>query len=432
MDILAEGRYRLFLLSDFIRKGKIKKDLNDIKSVIENCTSSRFTTRRETILKKLLSHAVSTTPFYSNLKTTALSDFPVINKNIIRSNYCEFHSSSFNENNTIKVMTSGSTGTPLIIRQDARKRVRNTADTIYFAERGNFKIGNQLVFIKLWAEEVKKSRLMAWLQNVKMVNVTDLSDTYFASLIEELKKDKTEKGILGYVSALTQLCKYLDKIQSPAIACNVTSIIAISECLTDYCRTSMEKYFGVPVFSRYSNIENGIIAQQMPDSGTAYIINWASYVVEILDLHQDTPVRTGELGRIVITDLFNYSMPLIRYDTGDLGTMSINSIGELVLSTVQGRKLDTLYDTKGHVISSAIVWELEYYNNIKQFQLIQTGEKSYTFRLSIDKEFTEGNKLIQRFTTYFGEDATITIEETDEIPVLASGKRRLVVNQFRS
>jgi phenylacetate-CoA ligase len=193
----------------------------------------------------------------------------------------------------------------------------------------------------------------------------------------------------------------------------------------------MEKYFGVPVLSRYSNIENGIIAQQMPESGANYIINWASYFVEILDLENDTALEHGKPGRIVITDLFNYAMPLIRYDTGDIGSMGLDSNGNPVLTLIQGRKLDTIYNTKGEVFSSAIIWELEYYNNIKQFQLIQTGEKSYTFKLSVDGKFTESEKLVERFKNHLGLDALITIEEIDEIPVLASGKRRLVVNQFQ-
>ncbi len=431
MNVPAEIRYRLFWIKDLFRNREIKKHLRIIKSIIEHPVSEQTRKVKETALTKLLNHAVTTTYFYTNLKLwKSISDFPVINKNIVRSNFQDFTSAAFNENNTTKVMTSGSTGTPLTILQDVGKRARNTADTIYFAGRGNFKIGKKLIFIKLWAEEVKKSNFTAWLQNIRMVNVTDLSDAYFASLIEELKNDKSQKGILGYVSALTQLCKYLDKTNSPPIACNITSIIAISECLTDYCKTSMEKYFGVPVMSRYSNIENGIIAQQVPERGNEYLINWASYYVEILDLEQDIPLNAGELGRIVITDLFNYSMPLIRYDTGDLGSMSMSSAGDLVLDTIQGRKLDTIFDTNGRVISSAVVWELEYYNQIKQFQLIQTSQKSYTFKLSLDEKFREGEKLIDRFKTYFGDDALITIEETNEIPVLSSGKRRLVVNQF--
>ena len=56
-------------------------------------------------------------------------------------------------------------------------------------------------------------------------------------------------------------------------------------------------------------MENGIIAQQSIDSNN-YIINWASYYVEILKLDKDTPVEQGEIGRIVVTDLYNYKTAL--------------------------------------------------------------------------------------------------------------------------
>src|SRR5690606_3500440 len=110
--------------------------------------------------------------------------------------------------------------------------------------------------------------------------------------------------------------------------------------LTDYLRYEGEKYFGCKILSRYSNIENGIIAQQTLTEPSDFTINHASYYVEILDMIRDEPVPYGHLGRIIITDYFNDAMPLIRYDTGDLGIMEskiYNGVEKLVLSKIEGR-----------------------------------------------------------------------------------------------
>ena len=98
----------------------------------------------------------------------------------------------------------------------------------------------------------------------------------------------------------------------------------MSEGLDAIGKSEIEQAFKTKVFSRYSNVENGIIAQQTDKSFDYYFINSASYYVEILEMDLDVPVLKGELGRIVVTDLFNDAMPFIRYDTGDIGKYFIN------------------------------------------------------------------------------------------------------------
>ena len=101
----------------------------------------------------------------------------------------------------------------------------------------------------------------------------------------------------------------------------VACFITMSESFPDDARQGIKDLFGCPVISRYSNQECGLISQQCK-LGTEYHINTASFYVEILDLEKDISVEDGKLGRIVVTDLYNKAMPMIRYDTGDLGVMS--------------------------------------------------------------------------------------------------------------
>ena len=78
----------------------------------------------------------------------------------------------------------------------------------------------------------------------------------------------------------------------------------------------LEKQFGCPVRAWYSNEENGIMGlQNEKDEG--YRIDTETYYYEILKMDSDEPAEPGELGRIVITDLFNYAFPILRYDNGD-------------------------------------------------------------------------------------------------------------------
>ena len=209
----------------------------------------------------------------------------------------------------------------------------------------------------------------------------------------------------------------------------------MSETLNDYTKQTIEKYFGVPVYSRYSNLENGILAQQVPGSGHRYLINTASYLVEIFKMNEDRPAAAGELGRIIVTDLYNYAMPMIRYDTGDTGALSNYDDGKSnqYLETVEGRRLDLLYATDGSLVSSYIVYKnMWQYTEILQYQLVQYGEKDYLFKINMEGAFAKEEKLIAEFKQYLGHDANFKVEYVDEIPLLASGKRKKIANTYHN
>lgn len=141
-------------------------------------------------------------------------------------------------------------------------------------------------------------------------------------------------------------------------------------------------------------------------------------------------VPNGQLGRIVVTDLFNYAMPMIRYDTGDLGVL-VQKDNKTYLSEVQGRKLDALYDTEGQIVSSYIMYKnMWQYPEINQYQLIQTHQKKYLFKVNAPKGFEKEIQLIEEFKSFLGQDADFEVVYVDEIPLLDSGKRRKTVNLY--
>ncbi|MBE0666322.1 MAG: CoF synthetase, partial [Bacteroidales bacterium] len=266
------------------------------------------------------------------------------------------------------------------------------------------------------------------------IDVIRFSDNEISNLIAKMERDPSTFSLLGYSSALELICRYLERTSHGRVKADVSSVIAISETLNDYTRQGVEKYFGVKAVSRYSNLENGIIAQQLPaDSSGRFLINSASYFVEVLKMDSDKKALPGEPGRIVVTDLFNYAMPMIRYDTGDIGSMTTDCTtpGRQYLDTVEGRKMDLLNDTAGNLVSSFIVYKnMWHYTEIDQYQLIQEGAREYTFKINCSEKFTREEQLIREFKTYLGNDADFRIEYVSEIPLLSSGKRKKIVNNF--
>ena len=434
-QIIEKLRKLAFWAIDFLKGGSVRSHYNDIKFISENYNSDEAELRRQRHLDNLLNHAVVTTKFYSAYKNfKSLEDFPVINKSIIREYLDEILSSTYKNKNNYEMSTSGSSGTPFKTLQNKNKKIRNTADTIYFKKKAGFEIGYKLYYIRKWFKMHTKSNLMTKMRNIEMVDVTEFSDEYLSSFIKKLQKDTSTKVMIGYSSAFRDICNYLERKNSAPIKSNISCIIAMSEALSDRTRNALEKYFNAPVLSRYSNLENGILSIQLPEQGNLFHINWASYFIEILHPEKDVPVAYGKLGRVVVTDLFNHCMPMIRYDTGDLAIMTDKNLhfnGAPGFVRVEGRKMDMLYNTKGNIQSPFIIFHLEPYASIKQFQLIQEGEKTYILKLNVESNFNSENELIKMFKSYLGDDAEIQILYVDEIPQLSSGKRRLTINNYK-
>lgn len=426
-------RKELFWGLDALKGGHIKSHFEDIKDILENYGTKESSERRKGHLNNLLEHAVNATEFYKEFKDyRTLADFPVINKSIIRENYNTIQSEVFQNKNNHKMTTSGSSGTPFTTLQDANKKRRNTADTIYLKQKAGFEIGYRMYYIRKWFKMHRRSKLTTEMRNIVMVNVTEFTDAYLVELVKTLRKDTSTKVLLAYSSALRDICKYLDRVGAEPIDTDISCIIAMAEGLGAYTRETLKKYFNAPVLMRYSNMENGILSLQLSEVNHHLQINWASYYIELLHPDTDVPVEDGELGRVVVTVFFNYCMPFIRYDTGDLAKMVPDTIfnSAPAFSEVNGRKMDTIYDTRGNVQSSFIIFHLESYPQIRQFQFIQEGQKRYRLRLNLDGVFQHEAKIIDLFKGYLGDDAEIRVTYESEIPQLSSGKRRLIVNQY--
>jgi phenylacetate-CoA ligase len=70
------------------------------------------------------------------------------------------------------------------------------------------------------------------------------------------------------------------------------------------------------------------------------------------------------------------------------------------------------------------------YTEIEQYQLIQEDKKRYTIKINCREPFTREQKLIEEFKSYLGQDADFRIEYVTEIPLLSSGKRKKIVNNY--
>lgn len=384
-------------------------------------------------LKKLIKHATGTCEFYKNYSFDAdnLKGFPIIDKTVINKNPEKFISSAFNKDQLIIMKTSGSTGNPFTCYQNLNKKKRVNAEAIFYNGKAGYRIGRRIITLRTTKTGMRVLR--GWLQNRVDIEIGPIDDGQIKLLLSEIRRLATGDTVLiSYASTLDLLADYYERIGFEEV-CKFTGIISISEMLSDHTRGLIEKAFGCRCHSRYSNQENGIIGQD-DQKNNIFIVNDTHYCLEVLELEDNRSAPDGKIGRIIITDLYNYAMPLIRYDTGDVGaltTINVNGIERKALINLSGRVTNLIYDCKARIVSPhSISVRMREVEGLRQYQFIQESIGSYILLMIVDDAYSGEELLRSEFKNILGDEADITFSYVKDIPVLPSGKRNYIVNRM--
>lgn len=420
-----------FWFVDAMSGGHVRKNFLDLERKLQG----RMDTSSDD-LKKLLDHAVNTTAFYKDFTGySSIRDFPVIRKSLIKGKYDQFISSEYKNKQLHKMETSGSAGERFVMLQDRQKRKRVLAELIYFSEQCGFKLGYRYVYVRIWPKDEQKTKLIQIAENLIMFDCSSLSDESLDKLYELLRKDHAIKCLTGYAAPLAAIAVYFDKQGYTPDMFNIEIVVSGAERLEPRAKSLLKKVFGCPVVSRYSNRENGVLAQQ-PIDGENFILNTAHYSFETLRLNSDEPAPCGEPARLILTDLYNHAMPLIRYDTEDIVVMEIHGdddLGKNILTEVSGRCDEIIYDTRGNKLHHHFVaLNFECYDRLRQFQFIQESRKNFTLKLEGVRGLYEDDDLRDTIRRIVGTDAVVKIDHVDKIPHLSSGKFKKIICNYKA
>ncbi|MBA3057226.1 MAG: phenylacetate--CoA ligase family protein [Gammaproteobacteria bacterium] len=202
----------------------------------------------------------------------------------------------------------------------------------------------------------------------------------------------------------------------------------ISGTVTPVLRELCQATLGVPLTDLYSAQEVGVIALQCPDSGLLHLQS-EHLLVEVLDV-QGHPCRQGEIGQVVVTDLHNFAMPLIRYalrDWAEVGPVCSCGRGLPTLRAVKGRTRNMAFSPDGKLFWPVLEsWRfVDAIPNLRQYQFVQTACDAITGTLVCQPAPDEYqlNALQAALEQALGHAYRWTwqIQET-ELPLTASGK----------
>lgn len=429
-----------FWLNDRRAGSPVGKQYKEIQFIAEHSYEEGLPLR-ENALHELLSYAQSHTQFYSSYNTINLTDYPVMNKLALIANHDQIAVDPSKipgqEGEVFIQKTSGSTGTPLAMPQDTLKRKRRIAEIKYYGKQLGYNSHEKLIHLRTWNKWQTKTGRQIKNENIIPFDIKRLGEPELEILCHLIEREKPV-SLRGYASTFGRIAAVAERlnIEPPK---ELKIIVSTSESLEDDVRAAVKRALKCDIASQYASEECGIMAQErvptQPLDNKMYF-NWASYFFEFLKLDSDEPAEYGEIARIVLTDLHNYAFPIIRYDIGDTCVIlppDEYSNGYPVLGKLYGRRFDLTFTTDGTAIYPLAYGRiLKNYPCISQWQFVQSDKKQYHLRLVLrendEKALQEMKNDIQEI---LGKDAQIEINLVDDIPVLTSGKRKPVVNNWK-
>lgn len=391
-------------------------------------------------LNTLLEHARRTVPFYSDLpklplqSIDELSRLPLLEKNDLRKNADQLWSSKKGYMVRQKT-TGGSTGAAVTIRKDCKGMAQELAGTWRGYQWAGIDIGDKQA--RFWGVPQEKkdywrSKLIDLVTNRIRLSAFSFSDEDLAHYVKRLQAFKPVY-FYGYVSMIKQLAEFLEKQEQTAILAP-KSIVTTSEILSKPDRDQISEVFGCKVYDEYGCGEIGTIAHEC-EHGSMHITA-ENLIVEIVD---DTgkPITSGNPGEIVVTDLINFSMPLIRYRIKDYATITSEPCacgrGLPVLSNIYGREYDILLNSKGEKFHGEfflyMIEELKKKcTKIDAFQIVQNTDLGLKIRIGASyEEYKKASCYLDKeLRRRFDESIEISFEHVSGIDREPSGKLRVI------
>ena len=394
--------------------------------------------RQLAALQSQLRHAWDTVPYYraawakagvhpSDVRELAdLEAFPIVTKADIRRHNRALVSSAVDLAKCRVKTTSGSTGVPLTIYCDEPAMQWKTACTIRSDEWSGYRLGQRVA--KVWGNpEYRHFGLKGRLRNrlfdrAVYLDTLDLTDARIAEFANSIRRHRPGL-IFGHAHSLYLLACSLKK--SGVLDVRPNGIISTAMILHDWQRTVIEQVFGCKVTNRYGCEEVSLIASECEEHNGLH--------VNADSLYTEVPAD----GKLLVTDLSNRAMPLIRYQVGDVVVPSNRLCkcgrGLPLIERVEGRDADYVLTPAGHLISGISLTEnfAVLIPGTAQVQIVQESVTQLRIRLVVDDCFGDASrrKIAELVRDTFGDSVQHDVELVDAIPQEASGKYRFCISK---
>lgn len=434
--------YKDFILplSDSVTKWNISKSLKFLKES-QWWSKDDLEDFQKKRLRLLIDHAYGNVPYYKELfdkhdinpksirEIADLKNIPILTKEIVIENFNngKLLAKNARKNQYIFKQSSGSTGLKTTFNISKEAYGFNIACNLRGWDWMGYEIGDKILkvsqnkrYSSLKKIQDKIDRTYLFYQTYDQKNII----SFYNSLLSY-----KPKYIRSYPDPLLFLCSSMKKnnLKLPVIsAINTTGNILFPEA-----RSIIEDTLSCKIFDSYS-CEGGANFFEC-STHEAYHSSMEYAITEIIN-SEGQEVKNGESGKHITTDLWNFAMPFIRYDSKDIIEKSQYECsckrGLLSFSKIIGRDNDIIITPNGEfLIAQSFTTYFKYFPSVLQFQVYQESLNHIEFRLKVNEFFNESvsTEIQKHWETQFGDNVKILIKIYDDIPLLDSGKNRFLI-----
>jgi phenylacetate-CoA ligase len=285
-------------------------------------------------LRQLLKHAKETVPFYKtrldcvfnkngDMDWDRWNEIPIVTRADLRDRRDEMLTTSLPEGHgpTKTIHSSGSSGVPVSVEVTKIWSTANQACIFRFLENQGIDTNNKIARLsnydnsgnllkdefylgrwgKTWANGIHIGQELIINRRLSAERTLQLLESFEVPYLNEIPNNAELLAMAN-----------LDR----KVPVRLQGVICIGQEITADQRNLFSLSFGARSISVYSSTEGALMGCQWGDS-THFHLNAETVLVEILD-SDGKACSHKEPGRVVITPFFSTSLPLIRYDQGDI------------------------------------------------------------------------------------------------------------------
>jgi len=408
---------------------------------LERATPDLVSEYQRLQLLDLLQHCHTHVPYYrqqiescnldlsDNFTIRQLGRLPLLTKECIREQGANLQSDDRHKRGAFPNSSGGSTGKPVVFVQDKAFYARSViaAKFIYNEILGK-KAGESE--INLWGSvrDIRRGSLGAkqsvinFIYNRKFQNFFLVDDNKLKRFVDEINRRKPA-SMWAYVESIDLLAKFIRRnglaVHSPRF------IVSTAGTLHSGIRDTVQEVFRCPVYNQYGSREFGAIAFETQDQDGLRGLPYLNYP-EIVD------------GRIVVTSLTNYSMPLLRYEIGDTadpwpGPQNIEfGCRRKIFKAITGRVHSHFKTMNGELVHGLFFTHQFYFLNwVTQFQVVQESFNHIICHLVLADEPVKPDmeRIRERIRGAMGQGCNVEFQFTDHITSSSSGKHLYTISK---
>jgi phenylacetate-CoA ligase len=259
---------------------------------------------------------------------------------------------------------------------------------------------------------------------VALLDTVHLTEPTLAAFHTALKRFRP-RIVLAFARGAVLFARYLKARGLSAY--QPFAIVTSAEVLEPADRAFLVEVFGYPVYDRYGCREVSVVASECPQHHGLHIMAEGVYLEVV---RGDVPAAPCEEGAVLVTDLRNLAMPLIRYRIGDIGAWEPGDCpcgrGLPRLRAVSGRVTDFLTGAGGRLVSGTMMslCIVAQRTTLEQVQIHQEEPKHILYRIC-SRTFRQPDDVLylqEQTRRYLGDGMSVELEIVDTFETVPSGK----------